>query len=1448
MKKIYLLLFYLLLGQMSLFSQSIAELMQRTDLPLQEIKMKAQKYFDSAGTGRGTGYKIFQRWLYERQFHVDKNGFYVDPNVEAARFNNANANIVARSTATNWTEMGPYNYAQGAGWNPGTGRVNAMAIDKNNENLIYVATPAGGIWKTTNGGANWQALTDNNTLTIEVYALAMNPQNSNTVYAATNNGGLWRTNDAGQTWNHLVNTATFGNLKGILINPNDTNNIITVGSNKVFRTVNGGNSWVNTSSAGIRLEDIVFHPTNSNIVYTCGYNVLKSNDNGQSWSLISTAQGMTYNHRMRLAVTPANPDLVYAIQATDIPSGSNFNKLFRSTNAGSSFTTMVTGNPANGTNYFGYETNGTGTVGQAWHDMAICASPTNANEVDIAGIICWKSTNGGTAFTCKTSWDVPTTFGYNHADVHNLYWVNNNMYATTDGGIYKSMDGGNSWIDISTGLGIQQIYRVASSHNFATPLTVGAQDNGSTVLTPTGWKSWLGADGMEGAISNSNPQRMWGTSQGGFLYRSDDGGQTKINIGRPNGGNWVTPIAVHPTDDNIVYGGWTGFFKYNNATNTFTNLTQGVFSALITDFAISKSDPNRIYVVINGQGQNTSTYIYKTINGGITWSLVPNPRDPQLSYSFDYEINDIAISPSDPDKYWIATAVGVFSSYDGGANYRELDYSIPTPVRSVVIDDLPSQGVYASAGGYVYYHDLNDTTWVNYSANLPKVAINELDINYAAGKLRAAFYGRGIWELPIETSNNICTAPTGLSISNITSTTADATWNTIANIMDYTVEIRPVGGVWQIIGTPTNNVFNFTSLISSTTYEWRVRSNCSATNSSTYTQDQFTTATPPCNAPNGLNTSNITTNSAVLNWQAVSGAVDYTVEYRTANGNWILANTTTSTSYALPALQSSTTYEWRVRANCSATNSSTYTQDQFTTATPPCNAPTGLNTSNITTNSAVLNWQTVSGALDYTVEYRTANGNWTLVTTTTSTSYTLPALQSSTSYEWRVRANCSATNSSAYAQDQFTTATPPCNAPTGLTTSNITTNSAVLNWQAVSGVVNYTVEYRTANGNWILANTTTSTSYALPALQSSTTYEWRVRSNCSATNSSTYVQSQFTTLSIIVGCSTPTSITVSNVQSNSATINWTAVTGGSSYNLQYRKLNDVNWITITNITNPFYTITNLLNNTTYQYRIATVCGSNTSSYSSIQQFTSACTSSGINTNEWISYFSMGAITRTSGADMGGYIATGMQTNLTIGSTNIVQVRAGYANGNLKDNFAIYMDLDRNGDFNGANERIFGLSLINNSNLRTYNVTVPATALPGLTAMRIILLRQAAGITVIPCLTGYPGETEDYVVNLTLPNGVPSTSVTDYTNIISNKKALLVTPNPASTNLSFTWNNQTERYSYLLIDANGKTILTGNGTKNNRNNLTVTKLVSGTYYIKVFTTKGDFEIKKVVIHH
>lgn len=789
--KIYLLLFSLFFYCVSSGQQTIFELMERTDLTLQQTEEIARRHFDTAGTGRGTGYKQYQRWLYERKFHTDENGNYISPLTDWNQYRQSLPSLTssnpAFTEAGNWTELGPWGWNRTTSWNPGTGRLSAIAVQASNEQVIYVGSPGGGLWKTTNGGGNWLPLTDNNASWMSIFAITIDPVDPNIIYVGTNGSGILKSTNGGATLSP-AGSGPGGNVRKIMIHPTSSNIVFAAATNGIWRSTNSGASWtqVHTGSK----EDIEFKPGNPDIMYATGNDVYRSTNNGVSWTQLTAAQGITNTGRTLVSVTAANPNYVYIVQA----SGSLFGRLYKSTDDGANFVTTVVGSPAAGTNYFGYNTDGTGTSGQATYDMGMDVSPTNAAEVYIAGIIVFKSVNEGTSFTAITAWSLPNAIGYNHADVHGLYWVNSTLYSISDGGIYKSTNAGGDWTDLSTGLGIRQFYRIANSQTNSQVITGGAQDNGSVTRQASGtWADWLGADGMEGLVSPTNHLKIWGTSQNGALYRSTNGGNTYSGLGQPSSGQWVTPLAVHPTDDNIVYGGWTGVYKSTNSGTSWTNISSGSISSTLADLAVAPSNPNYIYA-------SNGSLLYVTADDGATWNVRVAPAT----------INDIAIDPANPDKIWIAcnsTSNRIMVSTDAGATFTNISANLPAIVaRTIAVDDNPTRGLYVGMNIGVYHKLESDANWTNFSDNLPLVAINELEIQKLAGKIRVATYGRGVWESPLASS-----VPVGFSFGPVTPATATCP---APNTMDISLSTVSNGGFSNLItltasGNPVGTTVSF---------------------------------------------------------------------------------------------------------------------------------------------------------------------------------------------------------------------------------------------------------------------------------------------------------------------------------------------------------------------------------------------------------------------------------------------------------------------------------------------------------------------------------------------------------------------------------------------------------------------------------------------------------------
>ena len=436
-----------------------------------------------------------------------------------------------------------------------------------------------------------------------------------------------------------------------------------------------------------------------------------------------------------------------------------------------------------------------------------------------------------------------------------------------------------------------------------------------------------------------------------------------------------------------------------------------------------------------------------------------------------------------------------------------------------------------------------------------------------------------------------CDTILNFTINNITSNAATFNWTAIANASGYTILYKLLSsGTWTTVTSATNS-YTLSGLNFNATYQVKIETNCSNLQNSTYSSVQsFTTPFPVCSIPSGLSSTAITTTSAQLNWTTVPSAISYNFQYKMFSaGTWTTVVSAANSS-ALSGLLANTKYYFQIQSNCGGGNLSNYsTLDSFTTATP-CGIPINLSATSITTTSAILNWNTVSSAINYNVRYKIYNaGTWTTVVSTINT-YTLSSLTPSTKYYFQIQSNCGGGNLSNYSTiDSFTTLIPPCNAPTGLGYTAITSNSAQLNWSVVSSAINYNVQYKMFSaGTWTTAVSATNT-YTLSSLTPSTKYYFQIQSNCGGGNLSNYsTKDSFTTAAPPI-CNIPTNLSAKNITASSAQLNWTNVASAISYNLQYKLSSSGTWTTIVSASN-VYVLTGLTAATSYDFQVQANCG------------------------------------------------------------------------------------------------------------------------------------------------------------------------------------------------------------------------------------------------------------------
>ncbi|MBS1584204.1 MAG: T9SS type A sorting domain-containing protein, partial [Bacteroidetes bacterium] len=357
-----------------------------------------------------------------------------------------------------------------------------------------------------------------------------------------------------------------------------------------------------------------------------------------------------------------------------------------------------------------------------------------------------------------------------------------------------------------------------------------------------------------------------------------------------------------------------------------------------------------------------------------------------------------------------------------------------------------------------------------------------------------------------------CSDPTGLAANNITTTSADLSWNTVATAFNYEYIIDQNAATPAVPGTITAfTTYSAIGLTAATAYYLHVRANCGTPNYSAWVTIPFTTLTP-CPDPTGLAANNLTTTSADLSWNTIATALNY--EYIVDQDPVTPAvpgTISVSPLYIATGLTPATTYYLHVRANCGTPNYSAWITMSFTTLTP-CPDPTGLAATNITTTAADLGWNTIATALNYEYIVDQDPASPAVPGTITATpSYSATGLTAGTTYYLHVRANCGTPNYSAWVTVSFTTI-PQCADPTGLTASMITNTSALLSWDSLVGPSYEYVVDQSAAAPVVPGTAQTNTRFTATALAPAVTYYLHVRTDCGGGNFSNWITMPFTTL------------------------------------------------------------------------------------------------------------------------------------------------------------------------------------------------------------------------------------------------------------------------------------------------------------------------------------------------
>jgi photosystem II stability/assembly factor-like uncharacterized protein len=690
-----------------------------------------------------------------------------------------------------WRSIGPYR----------GGRSTAVAGVASQPMVFYFGATGGGVWKTTDGGINWEPVTDGSVFgTGSVGAIGLSDSDPNVVYVGmgespirgnvSHGDGVYKSTDAGKTWKR-VGLEDTRQISRIRVHPKNPDIVYVAAQGHVwspnadrgiFRSKDGGKTWqkvlFRSDKAGAC--DLIMDPTNPSVLYAgfwevyrkpwtlesggAGSGIFKSTDGGDTWTEITRNQGLPRGMIgiVGITVSPANPERVWAIvEAED-------GGVFRSDNGGRTWT----------------KTNEQRNLRQrAWYYSRIYADPKNPDTVYVLNTGFYKSNDGGRTFTSS---------GVPHGDNHDLWIAPDDplrMIESNDGGANVSFNGGKSWSEQDQATA--QFYRVTLDNDF--PYHVyGAQQDNSTVRiasrTTEGGievRDWFDVGGGESGWIAPSPKDsliVFAGSYDGLITRYDHhtGQMRDVNPYPDNPMGWGAaelkyrfqwnfPLVFSPNDPNTLYSAANVLFKTTNEGQTWEVISpdltrndkskQGASGGPITKDNTSIEYYDTIFTVLESPVQAGTIWVgtddglvQVTRDGGKNWSNVTPSKDMMPEW---IQINSLDASPFDAGTAYVAATMYKYDDYkpylyktsDYGRTWKKITTGIPDGAFTRVIREDPNKRglLYAGTetGLYVSFDD--GANWQTMQFNLPTVPITDLAVHKREKELVAATQGRSFW-------------------------------------------------------------------------------------------------------------------------------------------------------------------------------------------------------------------------------------------------------------------------------------------------------------------------------------------------------------------------------------------------------------------------------------------------------------------------------------------------------------------------------------------------------------------------------------------------------------------------------------------------------------------------------------------------------------------------------
>ena len=715
-----------------------------------------------------------------------------------------------------WKYLGPSPIPNGS--YPVSGRTTAIAVHPTNPDIAYVGTAQGGLYRTLNGGSSWTPLMDN-ALSLAIGAVTISPTDPTTVFVGTGEPnlsgdsffgvGLYRITNADSANPIVAGPLRFdasGNdvftgraISKIIVSPTDSNLIFVsttsgtcgtggcagqplpnagiyratnaLAGSPTFTRLNAPNAAATGGIINRNVTDMVIEPDNADNL-TCWVRGTAGQDLGIWRTTNATAATPTFTQtyvgntsgvRGLLALQKSGSTVTIVAVTGENPDGvaGNEGKAVKSTDGGLTFPTVLTN--ANGF-----------CKPQCFYDLAVAIDQTDANKVYIAGApntVFKRSSDGGTTFAASST-------GL-HVDSHAIAIAPSNpnvIYFGSDGGIYRSLNGGTTWTSLNNSTFAATQFQSLALHPTDPNYTLGGtQDNGTQLLASDG-ATVIYSDGGDGGYVQIDQNATTPTNVTAYhtYYNSTNSligftrADSTVSNGDPNwngfygcGGTangisctdstmFYAPLVLGPGNPNTVYFGSDRLYRSANKGVTMSVVSPApiVSGATISTIAVSPQNDNvRVVGLTNGK-------IYATTTGANVVDVTSSAMPARFVGRAKVDPNNQNTAYVTFNGYAVASGAHVWKTTNLNAaapTWTIAGSGIPdVPVNSFAIDPANSNNLFAGTDIGVFRSTDAGASWQPFGTGLPRVAVFDMDVQKVKRVLRIATHGRGFWEIPID--------------------------------------------------------------------------------------------------------------------------------------------------------------------------------------------------------------------------------------------------------------------------------------------------------------------------------------------------------------------------------------------------------------------------------------------------------------------------------------------------------------------------------------------------------------------------------------------------------------------------------------------------------------------------------------------------------------------------